>query len=343
MEKLISYGFTKEYLSDWGINEALREIYQNFMDYGEYTEDTITTDDAKIINVTLSNSYNPNSFEYLGLGKSVKQGNNNIGKHGEGLKVAIFVLTRANNNVFIKHRNVKLIGEFDEITGVGDVFGINMEVIDELCDFTVSFTIPKIDFNKFKDNIITKDDIIYKERGHGNIVKKPAGNIYSGGLFVAKVKKFQYAYDILPSNLSLDRDRRIPGAFDVTYQSSKIKQGYVKFINKMEGLDTEYSDSEYINDVPKSFIKAIKPKMVDEEPVFVHTDTIGVKTIIKNTQIIDAIKRDSIISRWLRWIKHLAIRKLGLYEMLVKFGNKHIHTEDARQEFDIILNKVKNG
>ena len=35
-EGIIYYGIGLEYLSNWTINHALREIYQNFLDYGDY-------------------------------------------------------------------------------------------------------------------------------------------------------------------------------------------------------------------------------------------------------------------------------------------------------------------
>ena len=33
---MIKYGISKNYLPNWGIQEALREIFQNFLDFGEY-------------------------------------------------------------------------------------------------------------------------------------------------------------------------------------------------------------------------------------------------------------------------------------------------------------------
>ena len=65
-----------------------------------------------------------------------------------------------------------------------------------------------------------EDDIIFNYPSYGSIVNKEAGNIYSGGLFVCKLKNFTNAYDIIPSKMPLDRDRCVPQSFDVNYYSS---------------------------------------------------------------------------------------------------------------------------
>ena len=36
MKDIIKYGIGFDYLPKWGIKEALREIYQNFNDYGAF-------------------------------------------------------------------------------------------------------------------------------------------------------------------------------------------------------------------------------------------------------------------------------------------------------------------
>ena len=51
--QVINYGIGRKYLSHWGINEALREIMQNFMDYGE-CKVTYNKND-----ICISNSYIP--------------------------------------------------------------------------------------------------------------------------------------------------------------------------------------------------------------------------------------------------------------------------------------------
>ena len=48
---IINYGFGKEYLPNWGIKEALREVYQNYLDYGDYTVSTkVNKKDNTLIN-----------------------------------------------------------------------------------------------------------------------------------------------------------------------------------------------------------------------------------------------------------------------------------------------------
>src|SRR6185503_8485894 len=97
---IIHYGFGKDYLPKWGLQQALREIYQNFLDYGDYEEeiqyvDEDVTHDTQRLIITIKNGWNPESLDYLRIGNSNKGGNTNaIGKHGEGLKMAFLILLR---------------------------------------------------------------------------------------------------------------------------------------------------------------------------------------------------------------------------------------------------------
>ena len=87
----IQYGFGKEYLPNWNIEHALREVLQNYMDYGKYTYYAkINNDSEELYNVTIKNDYKPNNLEFLRIGNSMKE-DGSIGKHGEGLKMAFLI------------------------------------------------------------------------------------------------------------------------------------------------------------------------------------------------------------------------------------------------------------
>ena len=340
MKELINYGFGEEYLKDWGLLQALREIYQNYMDYGEYDTD-VRNVGAGYVQVTLSNSYIPNRLEYLRLGNSNKNNVDAIGKHGEGLKMAFLVIKRSNLHISIRYDNYEILSSFKDIEDIGKCFTLYKQDIHKVNDtFDTIFTVPKLIHDKFVDNIIKLTDIIYHNY-LGDIVDKPKGRIYSGGLYVTKFKNMQYAYNIKPSNLPLDRDRAVPGAFDVSWNTSKIKEDYIKHTQKLSGADTKYSDSEYVNYVPKSFKKQIKTKMVGTNVEFIHTNSDGVETVIQNDNIKDALKRDSVIARWIRIIKVFILKRLGVYAMLVEYKANHPMYGHAADDFNLILNKVK--
>lgn len=69
---IISYGITPNYLKHWGINQALREIFQNFIDYGHYNISTDNVEDS-LIKVTITNDWTPENLNFLYLGESDKK------------------------------------------------------------------------------------------------------------------------------------------------------------------------------------------------------------------------------------------------------------------------------
>src|SRR5690606_1382877 len=94
MTKKIHYGFGLDYLKDWGIEQALREIYQSFLDYAAFREKVKPhARKSNIVEVTISNDWKPENLTFLRIGKSVKQ-EGAIGKHGEGIKMAFMILYR---------------------------------------------------------------------------------------------------------------------------------------------------------------------------------------------------------------------------------------------------------
>ena len=92
MSNIIKFGISENYVPDWTTVNAIREIFQNFIDYGEYTVD------VKCINedlswVVLSNDFTPNDLSFLKIGFSDKT-SDKIGGHGEGMKLAGLIFER---------------------------------------------------------------------------------------------------------------------------------------------------------------------------------------------------------------------------------------------------------
>ena len=224
----IDYGISPNYLNNWDINDALREIFQNFIDYGKYNIKTKSLKNNQI-EVSISNDYIPTDFEFLRIGDSYKNNNNNaIGKHGEGLKMALLIFLRNNQYITIHYKNTLIYPKWNNQI-IGKTFCL--EVLDNVLynnNFSINFRINSQIYKEFYNNILQDSDIIYIDNYHGKIVNKQKGNLYSGGLFVTNIKELTKSYDISPSLLSLDRDRKIPSSFEVSYHTSKINESYLK-------------------------------------------------------------------------------------------------------------------
>lgn len=331
----IHYGFGADYLPDWGITQALREVYQNFIDYGEYSEEVVTNGDMVIVKLT--NGWQPESLEYLRIGNTRKSSPNAIGHHGEGLKMAFLILLREKYSISILTNKYSIYPEWYTDTEIGECFSLGYEVHDMYeIPYTLEFTCSIDDFTNFHDNLITDDDIIFSHP-YGDIVSKEAGNIYSGGLFVAKVNNVSKAYNIKPEHLPLDRDRSVPRSFDVNWNCSKINEAYGKFTTR----DLSYSDTLYINRVPEDIKSSFKPRLVGNNIEFTYKDDKKVDQVVKNSNIADALKNDSFFAAAIKKLKRFVAKQLGLYELLVEFQQKHVHTSEALQDFDLILSRVK--
>lgn len=338
MSNIIHYGIGRKYLPEWGVKEALREIYQNFMDYGKY-EIEVTDSADDIVIVTLSNDYAPTDLTFLRIGDSYKDNAECIGKHGEGLKMAMLVLLRNNYTCSIITQKGSYVPIFMENGGLQDCLAVKVEdLLGTTTKFSVIYSCSKTDHDEFSNSILDKESILFTNPNHGDILNKVPGFIYSGGLFVTKVDNLKRAYNILPSNLHLDRDRRIPSTFDVNYHASKLNSQYGKFTAK----DTSYSDMDYVDTVPDELVGEVTPRKMGNSIAFTYKDN-GTDKLIENTSVIGILERRSIFSKVIDKIKQSVIKYLGLYTILDEFKKVHLKDVEAIEAFDIIMNQVKTG
>ena len=343
--KIVNYGIGENYLKDWGIQEALREIYQNFIDYGTFTQKIGTVvkyNDINYVTVTLSNEFKPDNFSFLKIGESQKDDKeNSIGQHGEGLKMAFLIFLRLNYFIELKGNNHKIRPIWQEQPILGTTLALKFKPFESNSNFYVGFTIPKSEFDYFNNNLIKKKDIIYSNSYHGDIVDKPIGNIYSGKLFVCNLKNIKKSYNFPPARLKLDRDRKVPGSFEVSYHSSKINEAQAE----INFVDQNYDDYRHVSHIPKSYYPSIRARAVGENIEFiakvVDKETNETKEVlITNQSIKEHLKQQSFFQKAINGIKNFIASKFGIKELLIKFRNKHCYSEEAKRDFDIILTKL---
>jgi hypothetical protein len=176
------------YVSSWGYKEAIREIVQNFMDYGDYQRE-INVDKQLIL---YSNDYLPTDTNFLKIGFTQKNNPNAIGKHGEGIKMALLVLHRLGLDVYITTVIDGFMYTFTPTTYddpmLGKCFGILYSVTDSTSqyirdNFSVGVSLTP-EFNEMNDYFIDSNTSVLFKCSYGEIIDKPAGNIYVGGIFV---------------------------------------------------------------------------------------------------------------------------------------------------------------
>lgn len=342
-DNILQYGFGLDYLEHWEIQHGLREIFQNYLDYGYYDIQTTKEKTTDNIIVSISNSYKPSDFEFLRIGNSGKRNDTStIGKYGEGLKMAFLVFKREGLKIKLRTQT----HEFNPTTynnKLGECFGIQYNKHNiRTKEFTIIFTLPVSYYEVFIKNIITSKDSVFKDEYYGEIVSKPKGNIYVGRLFVTNMHNFSKAYNFNPARIPLDRDRAMPSSFDIKYAASMLNNKF----GKWNPSDIKYTDMEYISEVSKTTASAFTPKIVGNSIQFTtpHINVEGEKEdiIVSNSNLKNALQRHPFFTNIINSLRRMVMKGLGLYDLLLEFERRHYMDNEMSAEFKVILERAKN-
>lgn len=214
---------TKNYVSRWGINHAIRELIQNAIDSEspfkyEFTQDSLS----------LTSEFTTLSPQTLLLGSTSKADNGDmIGSFGEGYKIALLVLTRLGHAVEIRNGNKLWTPAFEH----SKIFNEEILVVREtsLSDRSnTGLTIVVHGLDQFlKDAIIESCLLMQSNIGeikstqYGDILLERPGKLYVGGLYICDVET-KYGYSIHPKHMRLERDRQTVYSWDLENITTKM-------------------------------------------------------------------------------------------------------------------------
>lgn len=227
-----------DYVSNWNIVDAVREVFQNALDeeiqnpenkwYFDYDEESQV--------LKIGNKLSRLSTKSLLLGCSSKRDDiNTIGQHGEGYKVATIVLLRSGCNVRVLNYNEKEIWTAKIIksrryrTDIG-VFDVDkMGVFKSVPEHSLVFEITNITKEVYESiktkNLWLQDDLgkTYEtEYGRVLLDDRFLGKVFVKGLYVCTKEQLTYGYDLVPSLINLDRDRGLIDSFNLQYRLGKL-------------------------------------------------------------------------------------------------------------------------
>lgn len=241
---------TKEYVSKWGLPEAVRELIQNALDsQSPFVYSWTQEDDAWTL--MLNSELTVLSPQTLLLGATTKAtDSDSIGSFGEGYKLALLVLTRLGVHVdmlngdvlwrpvFRYHRN------FDaEILHVDESF-LQAKGNQGLTFYVRGLT--EQDKESIVQSCIRMQDHIgaIKQVEKGDILLEQKGRLYVGGLFICETE-LQYGYNIKPQWLRLERDRQTVDNWDLEVITTEmwIATGEIAQVAKM--VQDEFRDVSY--------------------------------------------------------------------------------------------------
>ena len=216
--KIYELTISKNYVKDWGTEEAVREIMQNAIDSetdGNEMEISYNSGTLRIANRGVNLD-----ISTLVMGSTSKSGGGYIGSKGEGQKLAIAVLLREGLIPTIYTNGQKWEASFRKSRKFKiETLHIDVYEDDSYERDIIEFEIRGMDYDLFKD-IRSKNIAILRNMGHGIgkveeseygeilLAKDYAGQMYVNGLFIQEDNTFEYGYNFKSEYVELDRDRK---------------------------------------------------------------------------------------------------------------------------------------
>lgn len=247
VSKVYELPLTRDYVSEWGVIQAVREILQNAIDNPnqmkcEYRDDRLC---ISSLNTSLQS-------ESLVLGATTKLGDDDkIGSFGEGYKIAILVLTRLGKPVTIYNQTVHWKAEFRRSKVFGNIETLHIyEYVLFGGDDCLTFAIEGITPEEYAE-VVDSCLQLQPDVGHsiltkfGSIMMDKPGKLYVNGLFVCDTE-LSYGYDIMPAHIKLERDRQTVDSFNLKLCVADMWMDTKQYDTISDMLLKEVKDIEYV-------------------------------------------------------------------------------------------------
>lgn len=263
MGRTFELSLVKNYVSRWGLAQAVRELIQNALDSDSpFVYEFINEVDG-LVALRLNSEFTTLAPSTLLLGATSKADNDEaIGSFGEGYKIALLVLTRLGYDVDMFNGELVWRPRFR----FNRAFGEEILCIDEIFapDRTnkgLTFVVHGLDANDraaIVESCLMMQDSIgqIKSTKYGDILLDQPGKLYVGHLYICETE-LKYGYNIKPKFLRLERDRQTVSSFDL--KDITVKAWY-------ETEEFERVASMIADDVPDvQYAEYGAPELVKEE------------------------------------------------------------------------------
>lgn len=265
--KKYELSLSRNYVSSWGIEEAIRELLQNAKDSNG--DETINIDkEDGTITITNKNTSIPSSTLLLG-NTSKKDDLDKIGQFGEGYKLAILVLLREGKEISIKNGNkiwnpsFEYSNNFDcEVLCINESENVGNDLTFEISGFNNS------ELNELENEFLGINGQAYNyiQTSYGEILTDSdyKGKVFVDGLPVYQDVNFNYGYNFKPCYVTLDRDRKSINIYELkrlTALSVACCTDNFSFVDEV--IDSKGRDGEYIKDENISLSDNFKEKYAE--------------------------------------------------------------------------------
>lgn len=320
MDNRYELTITPNYVSDWELNDAIRELIQNGIDQEAVCPDNKFTILYDAINAKLfiKNKDASLSIKSLLLGRTTKATNGNtIGKFGEGYKIAALVLNRLGKTFTVYNGACDEIwtSQFEESKKWQDkvlVFTINNtkfnmnDLIIEVGDVSTDEYNDMLDIWLGFDKLHTKIDTSF-----GEILTDDAhkDTTYVNGIKIGHTGKLEYGYNFKPEHIKLERDRKTCEGWNAKITTSKMlreamlngdidKDKIIEMINndcddtyQMDIIDNKEIKSVLLESFDKSNPSGSVPVSSQEEVVRVKA--LGGNPVVVHTRVASIIRDET--------------------------------------------------
>lgn len=330
------------YVSNRGINEAIREILQNAIDADKngYKKSIYYSGDTLYIN----NEGISLSAKDLILGCSSKSDQDGmIGKYGEGFKLALVVLLRKGMNVYVDNNDKLWSPSFK----VSEQFGtqvLNIEESDDGRGEGLTFVISPVDqqlYNSLLNYFPCIDEsfgnVVNCDNGQILLDKQFKGKMYVEGLYIQTDDNFQYGYNFNSDVVELDRDRKAINYYELralTAQSIVTAEECNKEI--FDAITKSCVDvrdiEEVIDEASESFLEEYREQFYEENELEENT-LVATESVMKQLEQMDidvpVVKGTEIQS----YLIAKANDKLGIIEEAKEAIKNKDEKEEAFDDF----------
>ena len=262
--KKYELSLSRNYVSSWGIEEAIRKLLQNAKDSNG--EESIDIDKSSGI-ITITNKNTSISSSTLLLGNTSKKDDlDKIGQFGEGYKLAILVLLREGKDISIYNGNKIWNPSFEysnnfecEVLCITEIDSTGNDLIFEISGFNDQ------ELDDLENEFLGLNGQAYNsiQTSYGEILTDSSykGKVFVDGLPVYNDDNFDYGYNFKPCYVTLDRDRKSINIYELkrlTALSVACCIDNFAFVDDV--IDGKGRDGEYIKDENIEFDDDFKEK-----------------------------------------------------------------------------------
>lgn len=226
---------TPEYVQNWTVVDAVRELFQNALDQQTVLEDNKMFFDYSNRKLYIGNKKSKLEIRSLLLGESTKRENSDtIGKFGEGYKIATLVLLRLGKTVTFFNYGAKEVWRPRFVnsrrygTKILTFFIDRKHMWQQVPDNDLTIVVDNVTVAEYgeivKSNLHLQGSFEFIQTSYGKILKEPQhkGMVFVNGLYICTHEPYKYGYDFKPVLIRIDRDRKLVSDFDLKWLASQM-------------------------------------------------------------------------------------------------------------------------